>query len=325
MPKKTSTTPEKTPKAHDHADHAAPSLIAKNTVITITIPWKTAEPAYKKARAQVAGTVKIAGFRKGKVPPDVAEKMLGTADIIEKALEQILPTAYIETVQKEKKQPLSQPAFRGVSLEVGKDWVIDAEIAEKPAVTLGDYKKTVKEARKHVEEELAKREKELAEKNKEPKATESDKSAPKPQALSTEQKQEMILQHIYQHLIEDIQPQIPELLVRREVEYDIDQLGRQLQSINMTFQQYLERRSMTQENLTQQMAMGALGRLQLLFISDAIATENKLEVSDSEVEKYLEEKIDKAMREQYRDSAEYKRLLTQTILRQKVTDFLLAI
>lgn len=335
MAKKTTSQPEKTtPKAtkehthegHSHAAHddTAPSLIAENTTITVTIPWEKAKPAYQKARAQVAKTVKISGFRKGKVPADVLEKMMGTDDIIEKAVEYVLPEAYVAQIQKEKKQPLTQPNFRGVSLKVGSDWVIEAQIAEKPEITVGDYKKTVKEARGHVNEELEKREKEAAKAQKEPKK-EENAATPPPKPLTDDQKKEFTLQHIYQHLIEAIKPRIPELLVRREVEYDLEQLSRQLQALNMTFEHYLERRQITQEMLTQQMALAALGRLQLLFIMDKISQEQKFETSDADLEKYMAEKVEPSVREQYAQSQEYRNMLRQTIMRQKVADFLLAL
>lgn len=323
MSKKTAKQPEKevTP------EQAAPSLIAENTVITVTIPWEKAAPAYQKARAKVAQTAKIPGFRKGKVPADVAEKLIGSEEIIEKAMEFVLPEAYIEQIKKEQKVPLTQPVFQGVKVEVGSDWVVEAHIAEKPEVVLGEYKKSVTEARKHVAEELTKREKEAAaaQKAEGDKKSEQASATPSPKPLTDEQKKEFTLQHVYQHLIEAVKPRIAELLVRREVEYDLEQLSRQLQALNMTFAQYLERRQVTQEMLTQQMAMAALGRLQLLFIMDAIAEDQKIAVDDAEVETYLKEKVEPSVREQYGSSEEYKRLLKQTIMRQKVADQLLAL
>jgi trigger factor len=325
MPKKTITpTAQTTEKTEAKKDTPAPSLIAPNTKITITIPWEKAQPAYTKARNKVASTVKIAGFRKGKVPADVAEKMLGAEQIIEKALEELLPDAYIEAIKQADKKPLTQPSFQAVSLQVGQEWVVEAQIAERPMITLGDYKKTVAEAKKAAKKEVETREAEIK------KATEQGEPGHEghdhtPKPLTDEQKKELTLQHIYQALLEAIKPQIPELLVRHEVEYDLDQLGRQLQAIQMTFEQYLQRRGVSQEILTQQMAMSALGRIQLVFVIDAIAAETKLEVSDVEVTKYIDEKVDPSVKAQYGTSPEYTNMLRQTLLRQKVADSLLAI
>jgi FKBP-type peptidyl-prolyl cis-trans isomerase (trigger factor) len=320
MTKKTTTTPAK----EVPQEEMAPSLIAENTKITITIPWEKAKPAYQKARAQFAKTVKVSGFRKGKVPADVVEKMMGTDEIIEKAIEFVLPEAYVEQIKKENKQPLTHPTFTGVSLKTDSDWVIEAQIAEKPEIVVGDYKKTVKDARKHVTEELEKREKEAAKAKKEPK-TEKNSATPAPKPLTDDQKKEFTLQHMYQHLIEVVKPRIPELLVRREVEYDLEQLARQLKALNMTFEHYLERRQITQEMLTQQMALAALGRLQLLFIMDKISQEQKFDPTPEEIEQYMTEKVEPAVRQQYAKSEEYKNMLRQTIMRQKVADYLLAL
>lgn len=349
MPKKTTATTAKTTEKSEikkeqsvdkktadsgKNDQQAPSLIAPNTKITITIPWEKAQPAYTKARAQVAQTVKIAGFRKGKVPADVAEKMVGTAQIIEKAIESVLPEAYIEAIKKADKKPLTQPSFQAVSLEVGQEWVIEAQIAERPEIKLTDYKKAVKEAKKAAEKAIQTQEAEIkktAEQYEKDKKAGTLKAEPgheghdhSPKSLTAEQKKEITLQHIYQALIETIKPQIPELLVRHEVEYDLDQLGRQLQAIQMTFDQYLQRRGISQEQLTQQMAMSALGRIQLVFVIDAIASEHKLEVTDTELDNYIEEKVDPNTRAQYGASPEYRNMIRQTLLRQKVADSLLA-
>lgn len=292
----------------------SPSPIVANTIITITIPWEKAEPAYKNARVSFAQTVKAPGFRQGKVPADVAEKLMGSEKIIEKALEKILPDIYIEKIKAEKRVPLTHPQLRGVSLEAGKDWVVEAEIAERPVITLGEYQKVAKEAKKHAE-------KELAEQEKTPK--QDQKEAAKP--LSEAQKRDFTLEHVYQDLVSSIKPQIQDLLVRREVEYDLQQLGRQLQSMNFSFQDYLERRKISEEELTQQMALGALGRLQILFTLDEIAKANKITVTEAEIDEYIDKNVDAAIRTQYSKNVEYRQMVNQTLLRKKVSDFLLAL
>lgn len=302
------------------SEKEAPSVIVPNTVVTITIPWSAAEPEYIKARAKVARTVKVPGFRQGKVPPDVAEKMAGNEKIIDTALDVLLPKFYAEAIKKEKKAPLTQPQFRGVKIEAGSDWVIAAEIAEKPEIKLGDYKKIVKEAKKHAVEKIAEENKAITEGNKKLK----DDEKPRP-AVTEEQQKDFTLQHIYQHLAEETKPQVAELLVRREVEYELDQLARQLQSVNFTFQQYLERRQMTEQQLSQQMAMAAVGRLQIIFILDEIAKDNKITVSETEIDTYMNEKVEESVRKQYAQSAEYRQLVSQTLHRQKVAEQLLAI
>lgn len=292
---------------------AAESPVIDNTIIKITIPWEKAEPAYHSARQSFAQTVKAPGFRKGKVPPDVAEKLMGTAKIIEKALEKVLPDIYMEKVKEEKRLPLTHPELRGVKLDIGSDWIVEAEIAERPEIKLGDYKKVVTEAKKHVRKELEEQEKKNLAENKEAKP------------FTDVQKKEATLEHIYQDLVGTIKPKIQDLLVRREVEYDIQQLGRQLQAMNFTFQEYLERRKMTETELTQQMAASALGRLQIIFVLDEIAKENKLDVTDKEIDAYIEEKVEAIIRTQYAKNMEYRQMVGQTLLRQKVSDFLLAL
>ena len=166
--KKTAAKAEKTEKA----------LIGKNTVLTLTIDKKTAAAAYKKTVAKLSKDLKTSGFRKGKVPVDVAEKMLGEDRIIQEALEVCVPDAYKALIEKEGKQPLTYPEFNPISLKKGEDWTLEVHIAEKPVINLKGYKAVAKKALKTAETELKQQAKDQNELNKaKDKTAEIDKLA----------------------------------------------------------------------------------------------------------------------------------------------------
>ena len=90
-------------EGHNHQPSEMQKLIGDNTKITITIPWKDAEPAYNQAKKKVAKTVKADGFRKGKVPAELAEKLAGTDKILDEALQIVLSKKLIKKLPKLKK------------------------------------------------------------------------------------------------------------------------------------------------------------------------------------------------------------------------------
>ena len=97
---------------------------------------KGVQAAYLKNRNQMA----VPGFRKGKVPRQVIEKMYGTEVFFEDAVNAIIPDAYAKAAEESGLDIVSQPSIDVVQLEKGKPFIFSAEVAIKPEVTLGDYK-----------------------------------------------------------------------------------------------------------------------------------------------------------------------------------------
>lgn len=301
------------------------SAIAPNTVIQITIPKDEAQKAYDKTLNKLKTRVSSPGFRKGQVPAKIAEEQLGERTIIEEALQIVVPEKYNEAIKKENKSPISQPEFAPVQLEKGKDWIIEAHIAEKPAVTLKGYKAVVKkaktEAAAHIKEQAAAAK---AEFKKAVTDTTDDKAA-KPQAPREPTEQELKdhqLHHVYQALIESVGPDIPEILVKDEVRYELENLVRRLEGMNMKLDDFLKHQGVTFEQLSAQLASESIGRLQLTFVLDALAQEEKLAISEKEINEQVDKIEDETVREQQRQDAQYRALIEQTLKRRKVAEYL---
>ncbi|MBR6697910.1 MAG: trigger factor [Lachnospiraceae bacterium] len=97
---------------------------------------KGVQAAYLKNRNKMA----VPGFRKGKVPRQVIEKMYGTEVFFEDAVNAIIPDAYAKAAEESGLDIVSQPSIDVVQLEKGKPFIFSAEVAIKPEVELGDYK-----------------------------------------------------------------------------------------------------------------------------------------------------------------------------------------
>ncbi len=97
---------------------------------------KAMEGAYKKAKNRIS----IPGFRKGKAPRKMIEKMYGKGVFLEDAVNALLPEHYGKAVEECDLEIVSQPKIDVVQMEPGKDFIFTAEVAVKPEVTLGEYK-----------------------------------------------------------------------------------------------------------------------------------------------------------------------------------------
>lgn len=97
---------------------------------------KALDTAYQKNK----GKITLPGFRKGKVPRAMIEKMYGKEVFYEDAANALIPSAYAKAVDECEEEIVSQPTIDVVQAEAGKAFIFTAEVALKPEVTLGKYK-----------------------------------------------------------------------------------------------------------------------------------------------------------------------------------------
>ncbi|MBQ2986109.1 MAG: trigger factor [Tyzzerella sp.] len=97
---------------------------------------KAIQAAYLKQRKHIS----VPGFRKGKVPRQMIEKMYGVEIFYEDAANALIPDAYANAYDESGLEIVSQPSIDVVQLEKGKPFIFTAEVALKPEVTLGEYK-----------------------------------------------------------------------------------------------------------------------------------------------------------------------------------------
>ena len=93
------------------------------------------DKAYKKNRNRIA----MPGFRKGKAPRAMIEKMYGAGIFYEDAANIIIPDAYENAAKESELEIVSQPEIAVEQIEKDKTFIFTATVATKPEVTLGDY------------------------------------------------------------------------------------------------------------------------------------------------------------------------------------------
>ncbi len=108
--------------------------------LTIEVSAEELEKALQGAYLKQKHNISIPGFRKGKVPRAMIEKMYGAGIFYEDAANALIPQAYSDAVAESKLDVVSQPEISVSQIEKGKPFIFTAEVAVKPEVTLGEYK-----------------------------------------------------------------------------------------------------------------------------------------------------------------------------------------
>lgn len=322
MSKTTKPTDKK--EAKTEKKETKKSIIAPNDSVKITLEWKIVEPVYKKTVAKLAKDVKAEGFRVGKAPLAIVEQKIGLDKIIDQVLRELLPKAYEQEIKKSSKKPITTPEFNPISLEKNKDWVLEAHFSPIPEVKLGDYKKISKKAKVAASKFIEERNKAIKKEASECKSEDKDHNHAKAhQELNDQEKKEINLQHIFKELVANFAPAISELLLRQETQSEFERLVEQLKQYKISTEDYLKRRQITIEQLSQELAGTVLSRLQLDFILAAISKEEKLEIKDDEVKTELNKITNLQMRADIEKNQNYLNQIKANLLQQKTLNLLL--
>ncbi|MEI3174354.1 MAG: trigger factor [Lachnospiraceae bacterium] len=108
--------------------------------LTIEVSAEEFGAALEKAYQKDKKKINVPGFRKGKAPRKMIEKMYGAGIFYEDAANIVIPEAYAAAAKECAEEIVSQPQISVTQIEEGKPFIFTAEVALKPAVTLGDYK-----------------------------------------------------------------------------------------------------------------------------------------------------------------------------------------
>ncbi len=108
--------------------------------LTIEVSAEDLEKAIEKVYQKQKKQISIPGFRKGKVPRMMVEKMYGKEVFYEDAANDLIPEAYDKAVDECEEDIVSSPKIEVTQIEGGKPFIFTATVALKPEVKLGEYK-----------------------------------------------------------------------------------------------------------------------------------------------------------------------------------------
>ena len=130
--------------------------------LTIEVSAEDVEKALQAAYLKERSKISLPGFRKGKVPRQMIEKMYGPEVFYDEAANHMISEAYGKAFDECELEIVSQPKVEITQLEKGKPFIFTAEVAVKPEVTLGEYKGlkvdkvSTRVTQKEVDEEIEK-------------------------------------------------------------------------------------------------------------------------------------------------------------------------
>lgn len=275
----------------------------KTVEIEVTLPKADVAKEYDKAFEVLHKDFAFEGFRKGKVPTEIAKKNMSKDAIYNQMIRSVFPLIYEEIVTKEGIQPIVSPHIELVSAKEGEDWVVKFKTAEKPEIKLGDYKEKIKK----VKQDSKKADIWVPGKDAEKKPEDA------------EQQRQMTTQAILTSLIENVKIEISELIIQEELNQRLSRLVDEIQKIGLTVDNYLKSRNVTMEQLREQFAKEIEDTYKMEFILQEIADAEGIKVEQADLDKIFGHIKD----EKEKQAAMQQAYFYATILRkQKTLDYL---
>lgn len=286
--------------------HTVKKQPKSTTEVIVKLAWADVQEAYKTSFATLHAQFEMVGFRKGKVPRELAEKHIEKDKVYSHLIREIMPKVYEDIVKKENLHPILSPKIDLIKAKENEGWELKITIAEKPEVKLKDYKKKVQEAKKGV------------------KSSEiwvpgqDEKKDPKEE----NQKKEKNLNVSLEALLAESECELPPLLVEEELDRRLTQMVDDVQKIGLTMEKYLASRNLTIESVKERLTKEITDMYKLEFILQAIADEEKLEVKQTD----LDALFSNIKEEKDRKSAEANAYFYASVLRkQKALDFIIGL
>lgn len=288
------------------------NTIAKNSDGTIqinfTIPYSIIKRAQGIAANELGKDIKIEGFRRGMAPLSMTLAKIPREKLLERSLAKILPQVLAEALKTHKIKPAIYPKFELVKAIDGQDWQLRAMTCELPTVFLGNYKQTLRGA--------------LAAKSIwVPSYGRKKKGKPKEPTLSREEKE----QEVIKVLLNSIKLIIPKILAEQEVKTRLARLLERIEKLGLSLESYLSSIGKNIETLRTEYEKSAQDSISLELILQRIADEEKIEVTDKEIDAAIStSSLDRKLAEELKNPQQRK--IIEGILRRRASlDYLVSL
>ncbi len=266
--------------------------------LTITLPWNEVMVTYDKVVNHVVSETELPGFRKGKAPRKMVEEKIDKSKIYEEVIKQIVPKAYADSLKQHDITPIVSPRVTIIQAQENKDWQFEALTCQQPTVKLKNYKTEITKLKggkkiwvpgsptaKHGEEE----------------------------------KKGVELSEILRVLLTESEIEIPDLLIEDQVNRKLSDLIDQVKQLGMTVEQYLLSKGLTSDKLHSQYRKETEETLKLEFILEKVADNEKIVVTDDEIEQTINKTTDPKQKEALQNQRYY---ISMLLRRQKTLDTL---
>lgn len=291
--------------------------LPKSTIkLTITIENDKVKEAHDKTLTQAVQNTEIEGFRKGTAPKEMVKDKIGVSTLYGDALNDLLQTYYPQALKENHISPVSNPKVEVKEFNLEKDLEFSATFAVRPEVKMKDYKKALKA---YYEEKKEKAEKEDKERNENKKDT--TKTDEKPKEDKKEEKKNEHEKHVHlganeiiEVLLKESEVEIADILKEEETDRMLARLMDQLKSISLPVEKYLAAQNKTAESLRKEYDLSSEKNIKAEFVLSHLINEEKIEVTDKEIDDMIGAIGDKALGEKMNSPME--RLYIKTVLQK---------
>ncbi|MBS4751622.1 trigger factor [Nocardioides sp. zg-ZUI104] len=118
---------------------AVETLSPTRAKLTVEVPFEELKPSLDAAYQKIAKQINVPGFRRGKVPPQIIDRQVGRGVVLDEAVNDVLPKAYVEALTENNLTPLAQPDIEVTKFEDNEGLEFTAEVDVKPEIALPDY------------------------------------------------------------------------------------------------------------------------------------------------------------------------------------------
>jgi FKBP-type peptidyl-prolyl cis-trans isomerase (trigger factor) len=260
--------------------------------LTVTIPWKEIEKTRGEVLASAQKSATVAGFRKGKAPKKLVEKNVNETAVREDILKKLLPNYYVQAVEEHKLRPIMNPKIHVDSVDDKKDWQFTALTCELPEVSLGEYKKKIKDVTAKAKIVIPGKENEKNEPN---------------------------FDQIIAALLSEAKVKIPSILIEQEADRLLAQTLDEVKRLGLTLDQYMQSTGRTPDTFREEYMKKAEQDITLEFVLQKIAADEKITVENKEIEEAIQAAKNPAERANLQQNSY---LLANILRQQKTLDFL---
>ncbi len=282
--------------------------LAKNTIeIIVDIPKDTVKKEYDSSFLYLKDNLELQGFRKGKVPREIAEKNIKKELVYEQMVKSLVPNIYQEVIKKENLKPVISPKIELIKAKENEDWQIKITLAEKPIIDLGRYRDVIRKVR-------------LSQKKEDIWVPGKNKGASEPSEKEKSKNQQELLNTILAAILKEIKIEISEIIIEEELNHRLTNLLTDIQKIGLTVETYLKSKNLTQEQLRDRYRKEIEETYKLEFILSEVAEKENITVEQKDLDQLFAKITDPKERE----SAKANSYFYASILRkQKTLDYLL--
>ena len=278
-----------------------------NIQINLTISYPEIQKAKKLALEEVSKDTEVPGFRKGNAPISQVEKNVSESKLIEKALGKILPKAFSDALRKFKINPIIYPKFELVKAKENENWQVRAVTCELPKIDLGNYKKIISgEAKTKA-------------------IWTPEKGDPKNKDAEKEKTREEKEQEAIQALLKNIKVKLPKILIDQEVDNRLSGLLQRIEKLGLKLESYLSSIGKDPDILRKEYEQQAQNSIALDLILQNIAKEEKIEVSEKEIEGLIKASSADPKLAEKLNTPEQKRFIKSIISKRKALESLTAL